>query len=128
MNGAWAYARDRRSGVGGHNSLLGDQNIFLGVQTNGNVERRCEMRKDKLATVAAQDVIFPESAFFERERTIAIGGQHFWIGAESGERTRGSSGEAAGIRSGRRGGTQLPCERFFKGPVAVVRRHGFLLP
>jgi hypothetical protein len=108
--------------------LLGDQDIFLGVLTNGDVERRCEMRKDKLATIAAQDVILPEIAFFERERTIMIGGQRFGIGAESGERRQGSSGEAAGVRGGRRGGTQLACERFFKGPVAVVRRHGFLLP
>ncbi len=85
VNRAWTRSRDGRSGFGGGNALLGDQDIFLGVQTNGNVERRCEMRKDNLATVAAQDVIFPESAFFERERTIVIGGQRFGIGAHSGE-------------------------------------------
>jgi hypothetical protein len=86
------------------------------------------MRKDKLATVAAQDVILPEIAFFERERTIEIGGQRLGIGTESAERRRGSTGEAAGVRGGRPGGTQLARESFFKVMVAIVRRHGLLLP
>jgi hypothetical protein len=108
--------------------LLGDQYTFLDVLTDGDVERCCEMRQDKLATVAAQDVILPKIAFFERERTIVIGGQRLGIGAESGERRRGSTGGAAGVRGGRRGGTQLARESFFKVTVAIVRRHGLLLP
>jgi hypothetical protein len=124
---AWTYARGRRSG-GGSSSLLGDQDTFLDILTNGDVERCCEMRKDNLATVAAQDVILPEIAFFERERTIVIGGQRLGIGAESSERRHGSTSGAAGVRGGRRGGTQLAREGFFKVTVAIVRRHGLLLP
>ncbi len=93
---AWTRGRGRRSGAGSRSSLA-DQDTLLDVLTNGDVERCCEMRKDNLATVAAQDVILPKIAFFERERTIVIGGQRLGIGTESGERRRGSTGEAAGV-------------------------------
>ncbi len=80
------------------------------------------MRENKLAAVAAYDVLLPEVALLGRERAIVIGGQYLRIGAE----IRGRS-ESIRIRAGRRGGTQMAGERFFKGPVAVVKRHGVLL-
>jgi hypothetical protein len=92
-----------------------------------NVERRFEMGKDKLAAVAAEDVLFPEVAFFRRECAIMVGREHFGIGTEFDGRSGRRPDRGTGARDGRRGGTQMAGERFFKGPVAVVRRHSVLL-
>jgi hypothetical protein len=82
------------------------------------------MGEYELAIVATQNMLFPEIAFVGGERAIVIGGQCFGIGTK----ISGRSGEGVGIWAGSCGGTQMASERFFKGPVAVVRRHGFLLP
>jgi len=86
------------------------------------------MGEDELAMVATEDVLFPGIAFVGRERAIVIGGQRFGIGTKFGAAIAGCSGKGVGIHARRCGGTQVAGERFFKGPVAVVRRHGFLLP
>jgi hypothetical protein len=62
--------------------LLQDCDIFVSFQIHRNVERRLEMGEDKLAAVAAYDMLFPEIAFFERERTIVIGCENFGIGTK----------------------------------------------
>jgi hypothetical protein len=94
---------------------------------NRNVERRFEMGKHELAAVAAEDVLFPEVAFFRRECAIMVGREHFGIGTEFAGRLGGRSDRESGFRDGGRGGTQMASERLFKGPVAVVRRHSVLL-
>jgi 3-isopropylmalate dehydratase small subunit len=81
------------------------------------------MREDELATVAADDVLFPEVAFLLGKAAIVIGGQQFGIGTEIGTCSR----ESAAIGARRCGGAQVAGERFFKGSFAIVRRHGFLL-
>jgi hypothetical protein len=101
--------------------LLQHHDIF-GFFKDRDVERCLEMRKDKLAAVAAHDVLLPDVALLGGERAIVIGGQHLRIGAEIGGRS-----ESIRIQAGRRGVTQMAGERFFKGPVAVVKRHGVLL-
>jgi hypothetical protein len=103
--------------------LLEHCDIFAGVPKHRDVERRLEMREDKLTAVAAYNVLLPEVALLGRESAIVIGGQHLGIGAEIG----GRPGESIRFRAGRRRGTQMAGERFFKGPVAVVKRHGVLL-
>jgi hypothetical protein len=50
------------------------------------------MSEDKLAAVAAQDMLFPEIAFLDRERAIVIGRQHLGIGTMFGQRRKGAFG------------------------------------
>jgi hypothetical protein len=93
-----------------------------------NVERRCEMAEDELAIIATEDMLFPEIAFLGRERAIVIGSQGLGIRTKFGAEIGAYSGKGICIHPRRCGRTQVAGERFFKGPVAVVRRHGFLLP
>jgi hypothetical protein len=86
------------------------------------------MSEDKLAVLATYHMLFPEIAFLGGERAIVIGSKRLGVGTKFGAGIRSRSGKGLGIRAGRRGRTQLAGERFFKGPVAVVRRHDFLLP
>jgi hypothetical protein len=99
---------------------LQDCDFFIGLGKNKDVERRFEVRQDKLAILTADNMLLPEVKLVGRKRAIVIGSQHFRVGAETG-------GRSANAIETRRGGAQMAGERFFKGPIAVVRRHGFLL-
>jgi hypothetical protein len=87
-------------------------------------ERCFEMGQDQLAIFTVNHVLLPENTFLGGKRSVMIRGECFRIGTGFARRNV----EAFGTRTGRSGRTKMAREGFFKGAVAVVRRHGLLLP
>jgi hypothetical protein len=123
----WAADAHGRESSDGRNHWLQRLDLFAGFKMDRNVEGRFKMGQDKLTAIAAEDVLLPEIAFFGREGTIVIGGEYFGVGTKFERAFGGRSGWGIGVQAGGRGGTQMAGERFFKDPVAVVKRHVVLL-
>jgi hypothetical protein len=95
-------------------------NNFGGLLAGRNVHRCRKVSKDELAAIARNNMLFPKREFIRAKRPIVICRQDFGIGA-------GHSNGCVGIAASWSNITEMARQRFFKGSVAVVKRHGYLL-
>jgi hypothetical protein len=96
---------------------------FVSFRSDRDFEPRFKMRQHKLAVVTAHDMLLPYVPFFGREQPIVISRKGLGIGT----RHAGRCPKGACINPGSRGRAQMAGERFFKGLIAVILRHGYLL-